>query len=1363
MNGYSRNVLDQNITNSILKRSREEVISQFKNRATTTRNELWLRFNEPQSMIGKGKYSILPSKDVIKNIRRVIKDKIFAQWINVEFIEEKSTMIISKILDEWDKKQSSQRRDLNELFKFLKSQGMSANYKRNIEANRSSKFVTHEDLKFLYSHPSISMQDGMKYWLTRNEFYFYKNFEMLIVLTSSYQINESIKNYEISSMRNLASSLYFKLLNYSKLFNSILEWIKDNSISNTYWRFKHSIILEQFNSESESGKSIEGYNVLNYDRTKRILFSLTKTLEKVNWMISVDLQIELDYYQQVYWCILTKEKASSIIEHIHEMKQKIYARYDKLCWEYDEDLIVDLINELTDISNQLQVEINESHNTVYEKVVELYKKKLMLWYQLFAKSDSKNENPGSTTHSKDEEKELGIDDHIEKLQSIFEILDSSLPSLLKLESKAAESGLILVSMLSFDFHIFLVRIIERCVLYQKSLSKLLYVILSVFIHLTYNGFWGEKDQEDEDGEGDSEQNPDMDVHDGTGIGEGKGMQNISDQIEHEEQLEGLKDEQGDPDEQPKDKEKDKKKEDEKFFDMKNDFDGDNEEEEEKEKDEDEIDSQQLDDEMDDVDNKLDNEMFNQDNEISEDEQEEEEQKEEKKQPVDLDKQVDIDNKQKEAKGDDQKNKEQNEKPNEQNETEMEQKEDQNDINEQQNDEEKPYVNVDEQIKEDPESQQEPEGDEEEMQPEEDEDNDEEMSVEGQHKFDPTKDEQNKNEGESDENDNDFDIDDLNDIEEDDNEGNDQNIDEELKSEINSDDDNPDQDPDVDADREQKPDEDDKIFASKVNIDKKQDNNTLGNTQEKGEKKEQQDNENQQNNDEQKDYNTEDNDYLFQVMKQFMENKNKEQQKKPKEGERNEDQNMKKAENIEEIEDLPEQADNQENQDLEGQDFAKDDKSKELRSNVADTVKYNDQDMEPQEEKQEESLAPNDKDEEMSIDQEDKDLDEVKDNDPIKSLIKTNEFYQKYLEDKSKKNEDKKESNEKDLLQKDDKPNKSNEDAEMEDESEEEKEKFEIKLDKHKLDNSVLDPLQLRKSMIDRYEKWRKDKELTDSSFELLNKFKKTTNHLSIALCEQMRMILEPTEKSKLKGDYKTGRRINIKKIIPFIASNYRNDKIWLRREMPFKRDYRVLIAIDDSLSMKRNNLGFFALESLVAITEALNQLNVGKVWVCGINDRMSMHMSFEDTYSAEKAAFILSNYSFEYQSFASADTSIPNFMADCNKLLDSLKTENRNIVFIISDGRFNKKKVMPYIMEAEDRKYLYVFILLDNYDVKHKNSIYNMKSAEWIVDEEGKSEIKLRRYLDDFPFKYYTVVQEITHLPKVLSNIFLQWLAMVNS
>ena len=59
------------------------------------------------------------------------------------------------------------------------------------------------------------------------------------------------------------------------------------------------------------------------------------------------------------------------------------------------------------------------------------------------------------------------------------------------------------------------------------------------------------------------------------------------------------------------------------------------------------------------------------------------------------------------------------------------------------------------------------------------------------------------------------------------------------------------------------------------------------------------------------------------------------------------------------------------------------------------------------------------------------------------------------------------------------------------------------------------------------------------------------------LCEQLRLVLEPTLASKLKGDFKSGKRINLKKIIPFIASQFKRDKIWLRRTAPVKRTYQV--------------------------------------------------------------------------------------------------------------------------------------------------------------------------------------------------------------
>jgi midasin len=118
----------------------------------------------------------------------------------------------------------------------------------------------------------------------------------------------------------------------------------------------------------------------------------------------------------------------------------------------------------------------------------------------------------------------------------------------------------------------------------------------------------------------------------------------------------------------------------------------------------------------------------------------------------------------------------------------------------------------------------------------------------------------------------------------------------------------------------------------------------------------------------------------------------------------------------------------------------------------------------------------------------------------------------------------------------------------------------------------------------------------------------------------------------------------MKKVISFIASHYRNDKIWLRRTLPSKRDYKILIAIDDSMSMRESNQGFFSLEAMIALTEALNRLEVGKVAVARIRDRMDLVHSFDDTYTSEKAGFIVSQFSFEHQAPTSADYAMANFV-----------------------------------------------------------------------------------------------------------------------
>jgi 23S rRNA G2069 N7-methylase RlmK/C1962 C5-methylase RlmI len=51
-------------------------------------------------------------------------------------------------------------------------------------------------------------------------------------------------------------------------------------------------------------------------------------------------------------------------------------------------------------------------------------------------------------------------------------------------------------------------------------------------------------------------------------------------------------------------------------------------------------------------------------------------------------------------------------------------------------------------------------------------------------------------------------------------------------------------------------------------------------------------------------------------------------------------------------------------------------------------------------------------------------------------------------------------------------------------------------------------------------------------------------------------------------------------------------------------------------------------------------------------------------------------------------------------------------VIILSDGRFNKQNVMKYLAEAQEKRYLYIFVILDPpKDGKTDKSIMNLRST----------------------------------------------------
>jgi hypothetical protein len=57
-----------------------------------------------------------------------------------------------------------------------------------------------------------------------------------------------------------------------------------------------------------------------------------------------------------------------------------------------------------------------------------------------------------------------------------------------------------------------------------------------------------------------------------------------------------------------------------------------------------------------------------------------------------------------------------------------------------------------------------------------------------------------------------------------------------------------------------------------------------------------------------------------------------------------------------------------------------------------------------------------------------------------------------------------------------------------------------------------------------------------------------------------------------------------------------------------------------------------------------------------------------------------------------------NFVKDCNELLEMYSDDEnaKPLTIIISDGRLNKQKVKPHIIEAQSKGLVYIFIIIEN-------------------------------------------------------------------
>ncbi|KAG5680585.1 hypothetical protein PVAND_010082 [Polypedilum vanderplanki] len=259
------------------------------------------------------------------------------------------------------------------------------------------------------------------------------------------------------------------------------------------------------------------------------------------------------------------------------------------------------------------------------------------------------------------------------------------------------------------------------------------------------------------------------------------------------------------------------------------------------------------------------------------------------------------------------------------------------------------------------------------------------------------------------------------------------------------------------------------------------------------------------------------------------------------------------------------------------------------------------------------------------------------------------------------------------------------------------------------------------------------------------------------LCEQLRLILEPTKCTRLKGDYRTGRRINMKKIIPYIASQFRKDKIWLRRTKAAQRDYKITIAVDDSKSMDHNNSKELTLQTISLVSQALTLLESGKLSVVSFGETSKILLKYNEQFNGPN---LIKSLNFDQNKTRIAD--LLDFTRVMNQE-DSSSDSNlfEHLLIILSDGRNifaeGEQRVRNAIKMARLQRMFLVYIIIDN--PNNKNSILDVQS----VQSTAEKGIKIISYMDQFPFPYYVIVRDLNQLPLVLSEGLRQWFELVNS
>jgi len=225
----------------------------------------------------------------------------------------------------------------------------------------------------------------------------------------------------------------------------------------------------------------------------------------------------------------------------------------------------------------------------------------------------------------------------------------------------------------------------------------------------------------------------------------------------------------------------------------------------------------------------------------------------------------------------------------------------------------------------------------------------------------------------------------------------------------------------------------------------------------------------------------------------------------------------------------------------------------------------------------------------------------------------------------------------------------------------------------------------------------------------------------------------------------------MKRIIPYVASNFRRDKIWLRRTRPSKRDCRIVLAVDDSSSMADSGAQEVTFRALATLCDAFSVLEVGSLGVVRFGQRADVVVSPKERLTAADGARMLSAFTF-----AQTTTHYIDLLAAAAGIFDGGSGSSgghaaSRLLVILSDGRGvlaeGEQRMHESVRAARLRGIFMVFVILEAETTGE--SVLDIRK----YDHEGN----LKPYMEHFPFPFYIILRDLKQLPQVLADVLRQW------